>query len=50
MECQHDFEVCGYNSSVVIEEWKCGDEREIDFDSYCLDNGFPILPDEDIED
>lgn len=47
MECQHEYEVCCYNSSVVIEECaKCGDEKETDFDSYCLDYGFPVLPDE----
>jgi hypothetical protein len=51
MECQHDYKVVAYNSSIVIEECsKCGDELESDFDNYCMLNGFPILEDEELND
>ncbi|CAM3638725.1 hypothetical protein [Mesobacillus zeae] len=47
MKCEHHYEVCCYNSSIVIAECtKCGDEKEYDFDDYFLNYGFPTLSDE----
>lgn len=46
--CNHNYIVCGYNSAIVMEECSiCGDEQEHDFDTYCADNGFPVVSFED---